>query len=240
VPGADGIIAGRAAIQEFWQAGLSNGVKQLRLTTLDVDGDGQLLVETGTYQALGAGGGELGQGHYLFVWKNENGTWRIHRDVATAKPANTSADRVGFPRDYGSALKLLGQSVTRQEPSVMTVFGNQLAASVTDGADSIQYPYGAVIAAEFAHGVRDGEGQLIHDAGGKVRKGEVNRVDVMRRERGYGAVYGKNRAGEWEFASYRPDGSVLIAPENAAACASCHLKAGPARDFVYRQPSPAS
>lgn len=240
VPGVDGVVDGRDAIENFWQAGLSNGVKGLRLTTIDLDGDGRLLIETGTYQALGAGGSDLGRGHYLFVWKKEDGVWRIHRDIASAKPVQSVADRVGFPRDYRSALKLLDLTIQEQEPSIMTAFGNELAISVVNGADQIQYPYGTVIAMEFAHGVRDGEDQLLYDAGGSVRKAEVARVDVMRRERGYGAAYGESRAGEWEFASYRPDGSTLIAPENAASCAACHRKAGPGRDFVFRQHLPAT
>ena len=248
VSGVENAIAGRDAIEKFWQVGLSNGLKGLRLTTVDLEGDSAWQFETGTYQALGAGGSDLGQGHYLFVWKQDQGTWRIHRDIGSARPAparqrdaaTPAADRVGFPRDYRAAFKLLGVTVKEQEPSVMTAFGNELATSVINGADQIQYPYGTVIAMEFAHGVRDGEDQLLYDAGGVVRKGEVARVDVMRRERGYGAVYGENRAGEWEFASYRPDGSTLIAPENAASCVACHRKAGPGRDFVFQQYVPAA
>jgi uncharacterized protein (TIGR02246 family) len=247
VPGAEGVIAGRDAIAEFWNAGFRNGVKGLRLTATDLEGEDTLQIETGTYQALGADGSDLGQGHYLFVWKKDRGIWRIHRDIASAKPAKAAigaapaADRVGFPRDYGSSLKLLGFSSQAQEPSVMTAYGNQLATSVVERADRIQYPYGTVIAMEFAHGVRDGEGQLLSAAGGVLHKGEVARIDVMRREPGYGAVYGESRAGEWEFASYRPDGSILIAPENAGACAACHLKqAGPERDFVFRRPGIAA
>ena len=262
VPGVEDPISGRSAIKDFWQAGLSNGVKGLSLAPIDVDGDDRMLIETGTYQALGAGGSAMGQGHYLFVWKKDKGVWRIHRDIANAKPDKTAAnaartvpsdaaataaatagaatDRVGFPRDYGSTLKLLGVTSQDHEPSVMTAYGNALATAVVDGTDRIQYPYGTVIAMEFAHGVRDGEGQLLYDAGGVLRKAEVNRIDVMRRERGYGEVYGKSRAGEWEFASYRPDGSTLLAPENASACAACHLKAGAERDFVFRRPANAA
>jgi hypothetical protein len=92
---------------------------------------------------------------------------------------------------------------------------------------------------EFAHGTRDGEGQLLHDPKGVPLKAEVSRIDVMRRERGYGEAYGESRAGEWEFASYRPDGSPLLAPADAVACAACHLKAGAERDFVYRIRMPA-
>jgi hypothetical protein len=149
-----------------------------------------------------------------------------------------TADRVGFPRDYRASLKLLSVSVKDDEPSVMTAYGNEQATSIT-ASSQLPYPYGTVIAMEFAHGVRDGEKQIVHDASGTARKGDVARIDVMRRERGYGEVYGDNRAGEWEFASYRPDGTTLVSPEKGGTCAACHRKAGPERDFVYRLRVPA-
>lgn len=246
VPGIEGVVAGRGAIESFWQSGLNTGVKGLRLTTLDLDGQGSLRVETGTYQAIGPEGSDLGSGHYLFVWKKEKSAWKIHRDIASAKPARAVAsapaasavDRVGFPGDYRSALKLLGVAVKDQEPSVMSAYGNDRATSITASRE-LPYPYGTVIAMEFAHGMRDGEGQLLRDPKGIPLTGDVARVDVMRRERGYGEAYGENRAGEWEFASYRPDGTLLVAPENAGACAACHRKAGAERDFVYKLRVPA-
>ena len=82
--------------------------------------------------------------------------------------------------------------------------------------------------------MKDGEGELLRDAHGALLKGEVVRVDVMRRGRGFGAPYGDNRAGEWEFASYRRDGSTLISPVNGGDCAACHRNAGADKDFVFR------
>jgi hypothetical protein len=158
-----------------------------------------------------------------------------------ANPGQTgtpAVDRVGFPRDYRASLKLLSVSVKDDEPSVMTAYGNEQATAIT-ASSQLPYPYGTVIAMEFAHGVRDGEKQIMHDASGTALKGDVARIDVMRRERGYGEIYGDNRAGEWEFASYRPDGTTLVSPEKGGTCAACHRKAGPERDFVYRLRVPA-
>ncbi|MES1263890.1 MAG: cytochrome P460 family protein, partial [Peristeroidobacter soli] len=225
VSGVDDVVAGREAIGKFWQAAVGNGIKGLRLTTIDLEGDGPLRVETGSYQALGASG-ELGRGDYLFVWKQEAGAWKIHRDLGRARTtpavADSAPDRVGFPRDYRTALKLLSVSVKEGEALVMTTYGNELAASVTQPTQ-MPYPYGTVIAVEFSRTMRDGEGQVLYDGQGAPLKGEVARVDVMRRERGYGEVYGESRAGEWEFASYRPDGTTMVSPANSASCATCHL-----------------
>jgi uncharacterized protein (TIGR02246 family) len=237
VSGVDGEIGGRDAIEAFWQSALNGGLKELRLTTVELDGEGPMRVESGTYQALGAGSSELGRGRYLLIWKKEGGAWKILRDVGIANPAATvktpAADRVGFPRDYRTALKLLSVAEKPMEPSITTAYGNDLAASITS-ANQLPFPYGTVIAMEFAHGVRDGEGQLLHDTAGVPLRAEIARVDVMRKERGYGEAYGESRAGEWEFASYRPDGTLLLPPEKSAACAACHQKAGSERDFVNR------
>jgi Cytochrome P460 len=96
------------------------------------------------------------------------------------------------------------------------------------------FPDGAVLIMEFANAVRDGEGELIRERDGTPVRGEVIHVDVMRRGAGFGAAYGDSRAGEWEFSSFRPDGGVLVAPENGAQCAACHRRAGSAKDFVFR------
>ena len=71
------------------------------------------------------------------------------------------------------------------------------------------------------------------------RKGEVVRVDVMRREAGYGAAYGERRAGEWEFASYRADGRALEPAIDAAAWRPATASRG-RRRFVFRGRFPAT
>ena len=37
------------------------------------------------------------------------------------------------------------------------------------------------------------------------KDGDIVRLDVMRKERGYGAAYGADKNGDWEYASYSPD-----------------------------------
>lgn len=238
VPGVGSVLDGRPAIEKFWQGALSGGMKSLTLTLRDLEGSGDLRVETGTYAAFGANHSELGRGEYLLVWKREDGTWKIHRDYAhpgAAVPATNSAaaDRVGLPQDYASAMRRVRDTVFDEKSGLTTVFANELAAS-TAGFSQQHYPDGAVILMEFAKPARDGEGELMRDARGEPLKGPIDHIDVMRRGPGFGAAYGAERAGEWEFASYRSDGSVRIASENAGHCAACHRNAGADKDFVFR------
>ena len=48
----------------------------------------------------------------------------------------------------------------------------------------------------------------------------------MRKEQGFGTDYKELRNGEWEYASYRPDGTTATAPSGTGSCALCHLTGG--------------
>jgi hypothetical protein len=147
-------------------------------------------------------------------------------------PAPTT-DRVGFPKSYVEEFQILRTVNKTNEAKVVTVYGNKEAASVTNTAQ-LPYPYGSVIVMETATARKDAQGKPLLDERSTFRKDQVTGLHVMRRERGFGEAYGKNRAGEWEFVEYRPDSTYITPPEKTAACAECHVKAGTSRDFVYR------
>src|SRR5947199_1196381 len=48
----------------------------------------------------------------------------------------------------------------------------------------------------------------------------------MRKEQGFGTDYKELRNGEWEYASYRPDGTTATPPSGTSSCALCHLTGG--------------
>ena len=141
-------------------------------------------------------------------------------------------DRVGFPADYRGYAVLRTANIT-QHMRLGTIYGNARAASIHDPG-RLPYPNGSVIVMEWATPRKAADGRPVTGTDGLWEKGEVVRIDVMRREAGYGAAYGDKRAGDWEFASYKPDGSPIEPKIDAAACAACHRKPGAARDFVFR------
>ena len=242
--GPRGVISGRAAIESFLQSAIKDGVKGLELIPAELEGRGELRVETGAYRVLGESQAEIMRGEYVIVWKQEEGEWRIHRDftAASAAPPMTqpnAPDRVGFPTGYLTSLKQLSVKVRADGSEIMTTFANSLASSAIDSG-TLPFPDGAVLVMEFAAPSRDGEGQLLRDSAGKPVKGEVAHVDVMRRGEGFGAAYGESRAGNWEFASYSRDGMALIAPASAGHCAACHQNAGAVKDYVFRSPGIAA
>ena len=73
-----------AAIASAWGAGIRSGLKELKVTTLDLTGNAELLAETGMYEAIGEGHKVLDKGKYVVVWKPENGGWKIYRDIGNS------------------------------------------------------------------------------------------------------------------------------------------------------------
>jgi hypothetical protein len=157
--------------------------------------------------------------------------------VATSAPP--AADRVGFPKDYRTQFKVLGVTVRAEAPEVLTAYGNEQAASVSSRA-KLPYPEGSIILMEFSYALRDSNNQIRRDANGAVLKGEIEHVDVMKRGKNFGTAYGEHRAGEWEYAGYKLDGTYATTPEESVRCAACHRTAGAENDFVFRMRAPAS
>jgi hypothetical protein len=234
LPGFDA-VSHRPAIEQTWRLGLGpGGLARLVLEPDVVTGAGEDgILETGVFVTFGHDGKTRDGGNYLLAWKREEGEWRIFRDIASpgVGPAPLE-DRVGFPQDYRTTLQQLAPTTLNQQGTLQTAFGNGPAASMTDRPGG-SYPDGSVLVMEFAAALRNEDGTLRVDAAGTPERGDVLHVDVMRRGQGFGEAYGRNRAGEWEFVSYRLDGSYHTRPSKSASCAACHLKAGAERDFVF-------
>ena len=79
-PPNQGVVAGRAAIEEFWKAAMDSGVKGVDLKTAEVESLGDSAVEAGTYTLYKKDGTTFDHGKYLVLWKRVGGAWRLHRD----------------------------------------------------------------------------------------------------------------------------------------------------------------
>lgn len=65
----------------LWGGALRMGVKDFKLTITDITGARDLYVETGNYEMFGADNKSLDKGKYVAVWKNDNGAWKMYRDI---------------------------------------------------------------------------------------------------------------------------------------------------------------
>lgn len=156
---------------------------------------------------------------------------QIHSvDVAPGAPTE---DRVGFPKDYATKFQVLRVVERKAEKKVVTIYGNAPAASVTN-LSQLPYPNGSVIVMETAAAGADEKGATAAGTQAPPRKEKVLGLHVMRREAGFGEAYGKNRTADWEYVEYAADGGHITPPAKTASCAECHVKAGAAKDFVYK------
>ena len=64
------------------------GLKEAVLETIDLEEHGDTAIETGHYVLKADGGVVADHGKYIVVWKNEGGTWKLHKDIwNTNQPA---------------------------------------------------------------------------------------------------------------------------------------------------------
>jgi uncharacterized protein (TIGR02246 family) len=82
-PAHSDIVSGKQAIEQFWQGVLKSGVKRAMVTTLEVDGHGDTAFEVGKYTLVGEGDKVLDAGKYVVIWKQNQGQWKLHRDIWT-------------------------------------------------------------------------------------------------------------------------------------------------------------
>jgi ketosteroid isomerase-like protein len=79
-PGADAAI-GLAAIHALTADYLKAGVSEFREDTTDFYGNQDLLIDAGTYVMTYGADQVTERGKYLNVWKQEDGTWKIHANI---------------------------------------------------------------------------------------------------------------------------------------------------------------
>jgi uncharacterized protein (TIGR02246 family) len=91
LPANSDFVRGTAAIRTFWQSVLELGLTGASLETIEVEDHGDTAIEVGRYRLLAAGDAVADQGKYVVVWKNDNGTWKLHRDIWTTSQPATAA-----------------------------------------------------------------------------------------------------------------------------------------------------
>jgi uncharacterized protein (TIGR02246 family) len=79
-PNSD-FVTGREAIQAFWQGVMDMGIKGATLELLEAEGLGDTAYSVGKYTLKGEEGQVLDAGKFVVIWKQEDGEWKLHRDM---------------------------------------------------------------------------------------------------------------------------------------------------------------
>jgi plastocyanin len=93
-------------------------------------------------------------------------------------------------------------------------------------------PDGTVLALAIYAAEVDDKGSPVKDEKGRFRKAKLTGVTVMEKREGWGTEYAPElRNGNWEYASFLPDGAPNPQAANTQPCFACH-KPHEKQDFV--------
>lgn len=151
-------------------------------------------------------------------------------DATQPTTVDPTVDRVGFPEGYQDNFTVFYEFDRAQNGTARVVYANEAAASVQPGQP---FPYGSELVMEVYRTQKDDAGNVLLDENGRFVRDQLFGLFAMRKEPGFGVKYGEQRNGEWEYVAYRPDGSILVPPENTQGCAACHVEASEGRDWVF-------
>jgi uncharacterized protein (TIGR02246 family) len=79
-PNSD-FLTSHEAIQGFWQAVMDMGVEEAKMEIVEVEDLGDRAIEVSTFALYGPGGQVLDEGKYIVIWKQEDGQWKMYRDI---------------------------------------------------------------------------------------------------------------------------------------------------------------
>jgi uncharacterized protein (TIGR02246 family) len=81
LPPNSAAVKGRPAIEAMFKGIFDSGVTGIELTAAEVEAQGPLASEVGTYVVTLKDGTVADRGKYVVVWKKVGGQWLLHRDI---------------------------------------------------------------------------------------------------------------------------------------------------------------
>jgi hypothetical protein len=134
------------------------------------------------------------------------------------------------PADYKSWPKFLSAVQRPDAKQVREIYMNPPSRSTPRGA---AFPDGTVFVMENYAAQTQPDGTLKTGTDGKLVKGELLRVFVMGKDKGWGQdVTPSLRNGNWVYSAYTASGAK--GPEDLITCRACHAPLTAGKDFVHR------
>ena len=92
---------------------------------------------------------------------------------------------------------------------------------------------GSILVMAIYNAKKGSNGEFEKDAQGNLMKDGLAKIFVMQKDKGWGMHAPEGlKNGDWIFSAFKPNGDRLAV--DYAACRSCHLPLGDAKDYVHR------
>jgi uncharacterized protein (TIGR02246 family) len=81
LPTGSDFVEGKKAIEAFWQGAMDMGFKEAKLDIVELERQGDSVIEMGRYTLKDADGAVMDEGKYIVIWKQEDDQWKLSRDI---------------------------------------------------------------------------------------------------------------------------------------------------------------
>ncbi len=81
MPPNQDFVTGAKNIEGFWTGLITAGVRTVALETKQIEQYGEVVAEIGHYKVSIERNEVIDEGKYLVLWKQENGEWKLFRDI---------------------------------------------------------------------------------------------------------------------------------------------------------------
>lgn len=134
--------------------------------------------------------------------------------------AEDTPSKIKFPENYKTTFtNYLSLDRTQNDDQIIRLFANDLALKTFK--ETGEFPDGSVIVAEIYKAKKDKDGEVIESDLGRRIRDKFALIAVMEKRKGFGDDLPDNlKNGDWDFATFKPDGSV--AKKDLNGCRACH------------------
>lgn len=144
--------------------------------------------------------------------------------------AQLKDDELTIPAGYRSWPKFLAEVQRPDVKQIRDIYLNPIGHKTKSGE---AFPYGSISVMEIYKAKTGPDGELLKGADGKLVKGDLAKVFVMGKNKGWGQdAPAELKTGEWIYAGYLADGKTPSG-DKTSACRTCHVPAAK-NDFVLR------
>lgn len=155
---------------------------------------------------------------------------QANRETTLASPALVAETGIAYPANYRETFtNYLSLDRIQNDDQVIRLFANDIA--MQGPGDDGTLPLGSILIGEVYKAKKDADGEVVTSGLGRRIKDKFALVAVMeKREEFAGRYSGDLDNGQWDYAAFKPDGT--IAEKDLNTCRACHAPMKES-DFIF-------